>query len=194
MKYSNSRIGWHNFYNYFNQYDISKYVLNFYYYEYTKKFGTNQVAFVKKLTIIVVVLTILFFSALIIELVCCIVNILVSPLYGIGIFLCVIWGLLAIFCIYTMRINAKRYYKVIDLLMGNGSLSPVAVEYPRIVYTMLWYFHDKPMWWGQWINQKGVVPQSWYGYNKSLALFIDRLNDYYLHHNQPTNAVSIVNQ
>lgn len=40
----------------------------------------------------------------------------------------------------------------------------------------------------------GLVPQTWYGYNKSLALFIDRLNEYYLNHNEPNKQEFIINQ
>ena len=71
--------------------------------------------------------------------------------------------------------------------MGQGSLDPVAIDYPRIVYTMLWYFHTKPMWSRQWFGVKGLVIQTWVGYNKSLGLFIDRLNQFYLDHQNDPN-------
>ena len=191
-----SKFGWAKYYDYYNQYDISKYVLNFSYYEHTKEFGTNQVAKVKKLSILVGLGTAICLAGLLIELICCIVIGLNTnnPYCFIGIPCCLIWFFIAIGLVFVMHAHAKKYYKVIDLLMGNGSLSPVAVQYPKIVYTMLWYFHEHPMWWGQWMAHPGLVPQTWYGYNKSLALFIDRLNEYYLNHNEPNKQEFIINQ
>ena len=43
------------------------------------------------------------------------------------------------------------------------------------------------MWGMQWVGVKGLVMQTWVGYNKSLGLFIDKLNQFYLaHQNDPT--------
>lgn len=179
-------------YKYYNNYDISKYVINFSYYQYTSKFKENQVNFVSKLLWIIFPFTFLFFALAIVQLVLCIVYLFpTNSLSAIGIALCLIWFLAAIGCVQILHWNAKRYYKTIDFLMGQGSIDPVAMNYPKIVYTMLWYFHTKPMWHGQWYGVKGLVILTWVGYNKSLALFIDRLNQYYLDHqnkvNLPTN-------
>ena len=176
-----------------NAYDISKYILNLSYYQYTKKFGTKQEAKVKKLLIIISILEFLFFSALIIQLVCCIVNLLASgnSLYCIGICLCSVWAvpfiLLFRVCFYF---QAKKYYKVIDFLMGDGSLDPIAVDYPKVIYTYLWYFHTKPMWSCQWLGVKGLVIQTFYGGTKSLAIFIDRLNQFYLDHQNDFHPIT----
>ena len=187
-------------YKYYNNYDISKYVINFSYYQYTSKFKENQVNFVSKLVWIVFLSTFLFFALAIVQLILCIVYLFpTNSLSAIGIALCFIWFLAAVGCMQLLHWNAKRYYKTIDFLMGQGSIDPVAINYPRIVYTMLWYFHTKPMWHRQWYGVKGLVILTWVGYNKSLGLFIDRLNQYYLdHQNDQTipndnNSPSIIN-
>ena len=190
MKKGKIKSRWANLRNSFklmnqklNEYDISKYILNLSYYQYTKKFGTNQLEIIKKILWIPIILDPLFFSAMVIQAVCCIVFLHFNNLYAIGIFLCAIWGIMLVltfpFCFY---VKAKKYYKVIDFLMGNGSLNPVAVNYPKVIYTCLWYFHVKPMFRFQYQGVKGLVIQSWYGQTKSLAIFIDRLNQYYLDH------------
>lgn len=184
----NHHMSFSEAYKYYNNYDISKYVINLSYYQYTKKFKENQVGYVNKLFWIIISLTILFFALMIVQLVLCIVYLFpTNSLSAIGIALCSVWFLACIACVQVLHWNAKKYYKVIDFLMGQGSIDPVAMNYPRIVYTMLWYFHTKPMWSRQWYGVKGLVMQSWVGYNKSLGLFIDRLNQYYLdHQNDPS--------
>lgn len=51
-----------------NTSDVSKYILNLSYYNYTKKFKTNQVAVIKRIQIMVIILRILFFTCLLIQL------------------------------------------------------------------------------------------------------------------------------
>lgn len=52
-----------------NTSDVSKYILNLSYYNYTKKFKTNQVALIKKNHIMTIILLILFFTCLLIQLI-----------------------------------------------------------------------------------------------------------------------------
>ena len=175
-------------YKYFNNYDIAKYINNLSYYQYTSKFKPDQENYIKKLLIFIVPLSVLFFVLFVVQFILCIFYLpATNNLSAIGIALAIFWVLGAVCLVSIMHWNAKRYYKVIDFLMGQGSLNPVAIDYPRIVYTMLWYFHTKPMWGMQWVGVNGLVMQTWVGYNKSLGLFIDKLNQFYLaHQNDPT--------
>lgn len=66
--------------------------------------------------------------------------------------------------------------------MENSSLDPVAVDRHKVIYTCLWYFHVKPIFRFQYQAVKGIVIKGWDGQTKSLAIFIDRLNQYYLDH------------
>ena len=52
-----------------NTSDVSKYILNLSYYNYTKKFKTNQVAVIKKNHMMTIILLILFFTCLLIQLI-----------------------------------------------------------------------------------------------------------------------------
>ena len=64
--------------------------------------------------------------------------------------------------------------------MDQGCSDFIAVSCLKVIYTYLWYFHVNPIWTRQWLKAKGVVAQSWYAGTKSLAIFVGKLNQYYL--------------
>ena len=168
-----------------NTYDVSKYILDLSYYHYTKKFKTNQVAVIKRIHIMTIILLILFFSALIIQLVCCIVNLLASgnSLYCIGICLCSFWAILTIFITpFSFWIILKKYYHAVNLAIKHNSLSANVQDYPKLVYTVIWAFRTHPMFRFKYYQQPGIIVETWHAHSKSFALFIDRLNQYYLDH------------
>ena len=106
--------------------DVSKDINNLNYYQYTKRFGMKQVNKVKHLRIFAIICGILFFSALIIQLVCCIIKSNANNLYYLGICFCFIWVLLLIFITpFCFWINVKKYHKVIYFLMQKQILNPM---------------------------------------------------------------------
>ena len=166
-----------------NNYDVSKYILDLSYYNYTKKFKTNQVAVIKRIHIMVIILAILFFTCLLIQLIFCILHLSENSLYCIGICLCSFWSILTIFITpFSFWIIVRKYYHAVNLAIKNQSLSVDVKDYPKPVYTVIWAFRTKPMFQFQYYQEPGIIINTWYANSKSFALFIDRLNQYYLDH------------
>ena len=166
-----------------NTYDVSKYILDLSYYHYTKKFKTNQVSVIKRIHIMVIILGILFFTCLLIQLIWCILHLGDNSLYGIGICLCSFWAILTIFITpFSFWIILKKYYHAVNLAIKHNSLSANVQDYPKLVYTVIWAFRTHPMFRFQYYQQPGIIVETWHAHSKSFALFIDRLNQYYLDH------------
>ena len=166
-----------------NNYDVRKYILDFSYYNYTKKFKTNQVAVIKRIYIMTIILAILFFTCLLIQLIWCILHLGDNSLYDIGICLCSFWAILTIFITpFSFWIILKKYYHAVNLAIEHQSLSANVQDYPKPVYTVIWAFRTHPMFRFQYYEQPGIIINTWHGNSKSFALFIDRLNQYYLDH------------
>lgn len=129
-----------------NTSDVSKYILNLSYYNYTKKFKTNQVAVIKKNHMMTIILLILFFTCLLIQLIWCILHLHDNSLYDIGIGLCSFWPILTIFITpFSFWIIVRKYYHAVNLAIEHKSLSANIQDYPKPVYTVIWAFRTKPM-------------------------------------------------
>lgn len=89
--------------------------------------------------------------------------------------------------------NSLGYHCTIKNGMKNVSLDSVAIDYPQPIYNVLWFYKTKPMSRASYNETPNVIVQTWYEGSKAVALFIDRLNEYYLnHHNDLNKATKII--